>query len=524
MQFDITLLDALPDAFLAVRKDSIVWANDAAASMLGASRDALVGRPFCDVLAEGERERLRLLEIQRQSGWDISATCKLRFIRVSDGAEVATDLRFGHATAEGETVLVVAARDVTEATRAHELMGKLAELFARGSAMLEADALLDASETIFEALGWKAGFTEIVDGGSITRRIMAAPPGDPVGDYVRSIAGVKMPFERTPVVAEVVRTGRPLFLDNIPTLMPGATRNATLLGESMARAHTIRSAWCPISIDGRLTHVLSVTGRDLTEHDFVAVQLFAAQMGAAMRMSELRAELVHRERLAAVGEMAAVMAHEVRNPLGVIFNAISGLRKSATASGSGAELLDIIHEEAERLRRLVTDLLDFSRPSAAQMQGVSILPVMKQAIEAARHDPSCADCLPDVAMDVPTDIARAQTDPLLLRRALVNLLVNAFQCVPRGGKVTVSAREEPDAELHLRIHNDGPAIPPEVAQRVFEPFFTTKATGTGLGLAVVRRILEEVAGRIELDAAESGTSFSLWLPVATDKRSELPRE
>jgi len=512
MDIDSALLDALPDAFLVVRNDVVVWANVTASQMLDASAGGLVGHALGELLAPGERERLRLLETQRLESWDIPATCRLRFVRVKDRTEVATDVRFGHAARGDEPTLVLACRDMTETQRAEELMGRLAQLFARGGAMFDAGALLDSSEPIFEALGWRVAYTEVVEGGSITRRVVA-PPGDPVGDYGRSIVDLLLPFDRTPMVAEVVRTGRPMFLDNVPTSLSGPPRNATELGASMSDAHVIRSAWVPVVCNGRLTHLLAVTGRNLTEHDFAAIQLFAAQLGAAARVSELRAELVQRERLAAVGEMAAVMAHEVRNPLGIIFNALAGLQRTPMATGNASELLTIIHEEAERLRRLVTDLLDFSRPAVAHLQSVPLVPIVREAIEAARLDPSCPTSLPQVALEVPSNLAKVLTDPLLLRRALVNLLVNAFQCVPAGGGVSVSASEV-GLDVVARVHNDGPTIPPEIAARIFEPFFTTRATGTGLGLAVVQRILEQLAGRVELDASPSGTSFSLWLPTS----------
>lgn len=503
---DFSVFDTLPDVLLVVRDEKILWANDAAKRLLGAPLD---GVPFRDLLASGERVRLSLLERQRRGGWDLPATCRVRFVRRSDQSEITTDLRFGHA---GDT-LILSARDVTDATRAESLMGKLAQTFARGTALLDADALLDATEPIFVALGWIVAFTEIVDGGSITSRVMSAP-GDPVGDYGRSIVGVNMPLDKTPILAEVVDSGRPLFLDNVPTLLAGAPRRATALGASMERAHVIRSAWCPVLTNGRLTHLLSVTGRDLTEHDFVAVQLFAAQIGAALHMQALRAELVHKERLAAVGEMAAVMAHEVRNPLGIIFNALASLRKKRVDPSATPELLGIIHEEADRLRRLVTDLLDFSRPSAVELQPVVVGPVLRQAVDAARLDPTFGGAAKSVEVEIPdADLPALETDPLLLRRAVVNVLVNALQNVSDHGRVSLVVKLERD-ELQIRIHNDGPPIPPEIAARIFEPFFTTRAAGTGLGLAVVRRIVSDLGGSVRLEEGRTdGATFTLRLPA-----------
>jgi len=505
---DLTLFDTLPDLLLVVRDEVIVWANAAAGRLLG---EPLVGTKLVDVLGEGERERLALLEHQRASGWELPATCRVRFVRRSDGSEITADLRFGLA---GGT-LIVSARDVTDVTRAEALMGTLAQTFARGSALLDADALLDATEPIFVALGWIVAFTEIVQGGSITRRVMALA-GDPVGDYGRSLVGSVMPLEKTPIVAAIVESGRPIFLDNVPTLLTGSVRGATALGASMERAHIMRSAWCPVLTNGRLTHLLAVTGRDLTEHDFVAVQLFAAQIGAAIHMQALRSELVHKERLAAVGEMAAVMAHEVRNPLGIIFNALASLRKRRVDASAAPELLDIIHEEADRLRRLVTDLLDFSRPSAVEMQAVVFDPLLRQAVEAARLDPVFGGAAKPVDVEiVDGDLPAFETDPLLLRRAIVNVLVNALQNVSDDGHISVRAKLERD-ELQIRVHNDGPPISPEIAARIFEPFFTTRASGTGLGLAVVRRIVSDLGGTVRLEPGEkAGATFLLRLPVRT---------
>ena len=439
---DLNVFDALPDVLLVVREERIVWANEAAVRLLG---ESLVGSTFEEVLAPGERQRLGLLEKQRGDGWDLPATCRVRFSRRSDNTEITTDLRFG----QSGDALVLSARDVTEVTRAEDLMRTLAEMFARGSTLLDADALLDATEPIFVALGRIVAFTELVAGGSITTRVIAKP-GDPVGDYGRTLVGVHMPHAKTPILAEVVRTGRPIFLDNVPTLLPGVPRTAKALGASMERAQLIRSAWCPVRTKGRVTHHLAVTGRDLTEHDFVAVQLFAAQLGAAIHAQALRAELVHKERLAAVGEMAAVMAHEVRNPLGVIFNALTTLRKKRTDTSARPELLDIIHEEAERLRCLVTDLLDYARPSAVEVESVALEPVLRQAVEAARLDPTFGGAAEEVELEMPEELPPVDTYPILLRRALVNLLVNALQNVDKGGRVSLAVRLDEHALLHSR--------------------------------------------------------------------------
>jgi PAS domain S-box-containing protein len=511
---DPAILDALPDALIVARDGVVEWASGAAARMLGAASASLPRRTLASLLAAGEGERLRTMCDQRATGWAVPESCRLRFLR-EDGGEVGADVRFALTRADGAELLVIAARDATEIARAEALMGRLAELSARQGAMLDADALLDASEPVFAALGWRGGFTEMLEDGSITRRALGAAPGDPVGDYARSLVGRWVPLDRTPILAEIKRTDRALFLDNVPGLLPGAPRAAVALSESMERARLTRSAWCPVRVGGRTTHLLSITGKDLTEHDFVAIQLFAGQIGAALQASQLRAELVRRARLAAVGEMAAVLAHEVRNPLGVIFNALGTMRRVGPADPSAGALLDIVGEEASRLRKLVTDLLDFARPPAPTVEPTTLAPVVQQAVEAATRDPACADVDVRPELVLPADLPEVATDASLLRRALVNLLVNALKHTRRGGSVRVVVSRAGADTVAIRIENDGEPIAPEHVARVFEPFFTTKATGTGLGLAIVRRIVEDLRGRVDLEPRAEGAAFTLRLPVAT---------
>lgn len=497
---DLLLLDTLPDAIFVVRDEAVVWANQASRELLGAG---LVGRSFEDVLAGGQRLRLELLLKQRAEGWTLPATCRLRFVHETERKEIVADVRVG----ENNHGLILSARDITDQTRAEELMGQLAGAAARGDAPLDAETLLDAASPTFLALGWVVAYTELVPGGSITRRIVSAPE-DPVGEYGRSLVGRHMPLDRTPILAQVAETGAALFLDNLPTRLAGAPGRATGLGASMERARVVRSAWCPVRTDGVLTHVLAVTGRDLTEHDFVAVQLLAAQLGAALHLATLRRELVAKERLAALGEMAAVMAHEVRNPLSVVFNAVANLRRGP----ADASLLAIVQEEAERLQRLVTDLLDFSRPATVQWQREDVAAIVRHAAHAASTEPMVDGVKRAIVVTRLPGPLVIETDPALVHRALVNLLVNALQNVSADGEVTIAIRLE-ERVVAIVVHNDGRPVALDVARRLFEPFFTTRAAGTGLGLAVVRRIANDLGGSVGLEPSPRGATFVLRIPL-----------
>ena len=439
------ILDALPDAVLLVKDGHVVDANESARGTF-ADGGELNGLPLAQLLRDGEWERLLLMEAQHQAGGPAPTSCRLRFTRKT-GTSLLADVRWRALPA---SELVITARDMTEVTRAETLMGRLAHL---PSGLDGALALLTASEPIFSELHWRVAFTEIVPDGSITRR-MIAPRGDPVGDYGRSLVGRQIPREETPVLAEVVRTGEPIFLDNLPTATRGAPSGAVTLSESMQRAGTAPSAWCPIRVGGKVAYLLAVTGQDLTAHDFVAVQLFSAQLAAALRLQALRLEMVHRERLAAVGEMAAVLAHEVRNPLGVMFTALGTLRRSEPPEGATwPPLLAILQEEAERLDRLVNDLLEFSTSPAPVLEPLAVGPVVRDALQAAQHDPAYVAAKPKVSVVV-SDDDLVHTDRVLLRRVLVNILLNAFQHVRSSGRVDIRSSHS-SSHVALTISNDG---------------------------------------------------------------------
>lgn len=234
------------------------------------------------------------------------------------------------------------------------------------------------------------------------------------------------------------------------------------------------------------------------------------------QLARTQAELVRHERLAALGELAAVMAHEVRNPLGVIFNSLTTLKRLVRLEGDAEMLVNIVGEEADRLNRIVGDLLDFVRPYELVKKPVAIEPVVTGAVDAAAQALRQGNVR--VVTEVP-ELPAFPADAQLLRQALVNLIVNAVQAMPRGGVVEVRAGLEPRGEvrwLRLDVSDQGVGLTPRAAERIFQPFFTTKATGTGLGLAVVKRIIDAHLGEVSAapNAGSPGTTFTVRLPPA----------
>ena len=249
----------------------------------------------------------------------------------------------------------------------------------------------------------------------------------------------------------------------------------------------------------------------------LSAKLFEDLRRSYAELARTQAELIDRERMAALGELSASIAHEVRNPLGVIFNSVGTLQKLLRPQGDVALLLDIVGEEADRLNRMVGDLLDYSRPVQPAMEPLSLEPLLKEAIVAARRQIGPAAELVQLDVQIAKSAATLRADARLLRQALVNLLLNAFQSMPRGGLLEVRAssswlEETPCTEIAIR--DSGTGIPPEALSRIFQPFFTTKATGTGLGLAVVRRIVEGHGGAVAVGRPASGAEFLVRLPLS----------
>jgi signal transduction histidine kinase len=224
-------------------------------------------------------------------------------------------------------------------------------------------------------------------------------------------------------------------------------------------------------------------------------------------------ELVTKKQLAAVGELAAAIAHEVRNPLAVIVNAVAGLRRSAVRDEDRTMLLGIVDEEAARLNRLVTDLLRFARPVSVKRSPVSLLELANRSRSSAMLDGHHIV----VQMDEDPDLQTVWVDPSLFRLVFDNLVENACQAMKMGGTVQILVHRgqlRGEAAVRIEIADSGQGMEQGVRERALDPFFTTRPSGTGLGLPIVHRIIEAHGGEIHLDSEEGqGTTVTLLLPL-----------
>jgi signal transduction histidine kinase len=250
-----------------------------------------------------------------------------------------------------------------------------------------------------------------------------------------------------------------------------------------------------------------------------------AVLGAAMffkdltRVEQLEERERLRDRLAAVGEMAAAIAHEVKNPLAGI-EVMAGLlrRKISDAPEAQAALTDIINE-AKMANAIVQEVLDFVRPIRLQMEHTSIADAVQAAVQLADTQARRGDIEVDVR--VPQGLPLIQGDQHQLAQLFTNLLANAYEAMGGRGQVAITAtamRLESDADrreaVQVEVTDNGPGMPQDVADRVFDPFFTTKAKGSGLGLSIVRKIVDAHDGQIDLKTAIGrGTTIRVTLPT-----------
>jgi signal transduction histidine kinase len=261
---------------------------------------------------------------------------------------------------------------------------------------------------------------------------------------------------------------------------------------------------------------------------------------AAFRLREADIERLHTraERLEAVAEMSASLAHEIKNPLASIRSAAELLAKVPGADDDTRTLTKLVQRESDRLSRLLSEFLDFARTGVTSVRRLDL-------VEIARHAAALVGAHPDKPEQVtirevfPSTPLVVVGDDDLLHRAIFNLLLNAVQASPPGGEVRVEAVElahhqlPPQAEhfsrggLMLRITDQGRGIPESIKDRLFEPFVTTKSGGSGLGLSIVHRAVEAHHGFILVDSADHhvGCRFTMILPkLGSDGAKRTPRK
>ena len=249
-------------------------------------------------------------------------------------------------------------------------------------------------------------------------------------------------------------------------------------------------------------------------------------------LKTMRAAILRQEHLSAIGKLSAAIAHEIRNPLASISGSIEMLRMLLDPPEDERKLMDIVIREVDRLNTLIEDFLDYARPAQSKRESVSTYELVTQTIRVFEQDPTLGS---NVAFELdssltPNSSFRVYADPAQLQQVLWNLLRNAAETMPGGGRVEIGQSTHHDLRtdrqyISLSVRDHGSGLAEEVIPHLFEPFFTTKSNGTGLGLATCHRIVVAHKGQLTAENAEGGGArFVVTIPVDDSVQSRVPSD
>ncbi len=260
---------------------------------------------------------------------------------------------------------------------------------------------------------------------------------------------------------------------------------------------------------------LSILGNQIS----VAIEnarLFEAEKVATQELRAAQQQLVHTERVAALGEMSARVAHEINNPLGIIKNYLLLVKRSAGGNVQAGNYLDIVGQEIDRIARIVRELLDFHRPEKAELSPINVVKVVEDVLVLMdrQFDKLGIELVRRFSRNLPL----VQGSPENIKQVVLNVIINACDAMTEGGRLTVELAND-DGNVAMRFSDTGEGIEPDVIPRIFEPFFTTKpeGKGTGLGLAVCYGIIKRHNGTITYKNTDEGGCFEITLPAGIER-------
>ncbi|HEY6661100.1 MAG TPA: ATP-binding protein, partial [Pyrinomonadaceae bacterium] len=263
---------------------------------------------------------------------------------------------------------------------------------------------------------------------------------------------------------------------------------------------------------------LDAASASLTPDARSIIGLLADQIAIAIddsRLMEenlrLERELAERERLASLGRMAATVAHEIKNPLSAIKSIAQVMREDENLRNEYERDLGLIVGETDRLSQSVTQLLSFARKESPAGQPLGVDELLRSVVDLFRANAREQGIVLDYQVNVEAELAGKSVSAL--RDALSNLLLNALQATPHGGKVELIAASS-NGNLLISVQDSGSGVPADLRERIWEPFFTTRQRGTGLGLAIVRKRVQEVGGSASLESHNGrGALFQIRIPL-----------
>jgi signal transduction histidine kinase len=343
-------------------------------------------------------------------------------------------------------------------------------------------------------------------------------------------------------VLAITRNGRIAAMNDIAYRVLGLTPRAGDIGRPFAEVlsacpeivRVLHSAFDSDDLPNRAEMRLRKTGKAIGYtlsriHDDGGHQIGATLFCKDLtRVEQLEERERLRDRLATLGEMAAAIAHEVKNPLASIEVMAGVLRRQLPDRPEALETLGDIIKEAKMANAIVVEVLEFVRPIQLQMERVALDDVIRESVSTAEGKMRRGSTSIETSLD--GDVPEVLGDPYQLRQLFTNLLMNAFEALNGEGRIEIRVRlevpdeeargalEPPSPQVVVEVRDSGPGISADDLERVFSPFFTTKPQGSGLGLAIVRKVVDAHDGRIDATSAPGRTTFRVTLPVVPSVR------
>jgi PAS domain S-box-containing protein len=468
-----TLVDTSTDAIIVHRDGRFLFVNPAALKLLGADRfEQLASRSIFDFIVLDEKEGIQQRMMQTQEGQKLPSQ-EEQVIRL-DGQRVPVEAVGAPICYSGNQAILVILRDVTQRK---ELSRKLADYTRNLEATVEARTreikeneqryheLYDNFGEAFIAVDWEL---KIIHWNKTAERVTTVKAEDALGKQI---------FDVLPEMASVDFT---LYLED-------------LQNNKQAR------------------FMMNTVSRETKKPSIFEVSTYPSSQGIIIIVED-KTEEETTKRLSAIGATAGMVGHDIRNPLQAMVSDVYLLKDylinmpQSPTKDAVTESLDGIEKNIGYINKIVQDLQDYARPLKPEQTEVNLYELVTNVFMPI--------IIPDnltPSVDIDADF-KLKTDPTLITRILTNLIVNAIQAMPDGGNLTVSASKKGDKTV-ITVEDTGVGIPEDVKPKLFTPMMTTKSKGQGLGLAVVKRLVEALNGSISFESQEGkGTKFTIELP------------
>lgn len=495
------------------------------------------------ILMDVQMPRMDGFEVTRQLRED-PATARIPVIFVTAAAREPTDVAHGLNLGADDYIrkpydyheLLARARSKMRARQLEDRLQQRSEeleaLVRIGGELNQRLGLEELAERLLEIARqeFNAAFAELVLFDPAGEPIMLMDTQQGMADPANVLARLADPHS---AIALVYRSGEPI-------LLPGNDDGSEIVAR-LERAGLSSAMVAPLRHHGRLLGMLGVAVGDqrrLSDSDLRMLRSIGEQAALAVRNAQLyaelqsyaqtledkveqrsrelqaaQAELIRAEKLAALGRMAAGIAHEVNNPLQPILNCLEvAIEDTENGERPDTEVLRVAEREVQRIKSIVSRLLDFARPSNSEPAAVDLQELINEVLLLT------AKQLERNGVRVTTQLNYAPVisgNATQLKQVMLNLVLNAMEAMPDGGDLVIELYPERDGVV-IRLQDTGVGMDEETVAQIFDPFYSTKREGTGLGLAVTYGIIEGHGGTIQVDSQPmQGTTFTIWLPAAT---------